>query len=303
MSEGDEQRSEIEEGAPDEGVDSGTFAGLADLDEDLRTMSQSNAEVERWRRLSTRGLTPATGTTREGGGLAAPIIDQDAEMEPHTASTAPGTLESPTQHESVRPKPITTPLPIVPTPDSTRRLSAITPEGLEAVGVEPSITGNTRRSFAPPKDTPSAPPGSRVVLPPRSSHPPARISSRPVVVPRPSQPPPDPDEAIVRGWRASDPSAAAEEPEGMAIPGPAPLPGAHRAASQVRTTTPATPLSGRPSAAAFSSAGSPSASHPPAAPEERASLESTLEISGALVALILGVGVTLFFAVVYVFFL
>jgi hypothetical protein len=312
MSEGDEQtRSEVDDGA--EGAEAGTFAGLADLDEDLRTMSQSNAEVERWRRLSTRGLTPATGTTREGGGLDAPIIDQSvstSEMDAHEASTSPGTIESPTQHAlvrpaSARPEPITMELPIVPAADSTRKLSAITPQGLEAIDVESATPGNARRSFAPPKDTPSAPPGSRVVLPARSSHPPGRISSRPVKVPRPSQPPPDADEAVVRGWRASDPSAAPEEDgvDGFVIPGPAPLPGSHRAARTAQGSTPPAPLAGRPSAAGFSSAVAAQGSTPPPAEAERPTLESTLEVSGTVIALALGVALALFFALIYVFFL
>ena len=37
--------------------------GLADLDEDLRTMTQNNHEVARWRRLSTRGLERPSNPT------------------------------------------------------------------------------------------------------------------------------------------------------------------------------------------------------------------------------------------------
>ena len=41
--------------------------GVADLDEDLRTMTQNNHEVERWRRLSTRGMerSPAAAADDE----------------------------------------------------------------------------------------------------------------------------------------------------------------------------------------------------------------------------------------------
>ena len=297
MSEGDEQTNEHPEAPSPEDVDSGTFAGLADLDEDLRTMSQSNAEVERWRRLSTRGLTPATGTTREGGGLAAPIIEPDpspAELAAHVASTAPGTIESPTEHAITTREVLDAPV------DSTRRLSAITPEtGLPSVEGESS--GNARRSFAPPKDSTSAPPGSRVLLP-RSSHPPpGRVSSRPVKVPRPSNPPPDADEAIVRGWRASDPSQASDEAmlAGLAIPGPAPLPGAHRAAQRPSGSTPPAALPGRPFGAIPTTPSTP----PPSARGERPSLESSLEISGGLVLAGVGLAVAAFFGLVYFLFL
>jgi len=309
MSEGDEQTNEHDDAPSPEAVDSGTFAGLADLDEDLRTMSQSNAEVERWRRLSTRGLTPATGTTGEGGGLAAPIIEDDhtatversLEDDAHSASTAPGTIESPTEHASVRPPPISVEPPlVVPSADDTRKLSAITPEaGLPSIEAE-SIA-NARRSFAPLKDSTSAPPGSRVVLP-RSSHPPpGRVSSRPVKVPRPSQPPPDPDEAIVRGWRASDPSEASDQAmlAGLAIPGPAPLPGAHRAAKRPSGSTPPAPLPGRPSQATAT----PSTPPPASATSEPASLESSLEVSVGFVAAAIGLALVVFFGLVYFLFL
>lgn len=39
----------------------GAFVGLADLDEDLRTLAQSSAELERWRRLSLRGVASSGG--------------------------------------------------------------------------------------------------------------------------------------------------------------------------------------------------------------------------------------------------
>lgn len=294
MSEGDEQHGQE---ADQDGAVTASFSGLADMDEDLRTMSQSNAEVERWRRLSTRGLTPATGIGREeGGGLAAPIIASDAvtmEVDLHAASTAPGTITAPTEHESVSSAHPAGAHAVVPS-DSTVKLGAITPAALEAVAER-----NARRSFAPPKDTPSAPPGSRVVLT-RSSHPPAagsgRISSRPVFVPRPSQPPPD-DEAVVRGWRASDPSAAPEDATaGLAIPRPAPLPGAHRAAQAKPPVVSSAPFAGR-------AVGSPADPAPPTARGERPALDSSLEISGGLLALALGVALAVLFTLVYVFLL
>ena len=39
--------------------------GVADLDEDLRTMTQNNHEVARWRRLSTRGMERSASTTSD----------------------------------------------------------------------------------------------------------------------------------------------------------------------------------------------------------------------------------------------
>jgi hypothetical protein len=270
---------------------SGEFGGLADLDEDLRTMSQSNAEVERWRRLSTRGLTPATGIEREATGpLDPPIVSEEA----HTAPTSPGTLEAPTEHASVG------------SADETRKLPSVRPEMLAALDAAEAA----RRSFAPPKDMPSAPPGSRVILP-RSSHPPGRTSSRPVKVPRPSQPPPDPD-AEVRGWRASDPSVEPRDASTMAesqqsahddahavatvaIPRPAPLPGAKRAAQRAEPES----RSARPAMSASSTPPAAPASPPALTRGERPQLDSPLEVSGAMVLVALLAVVALLFGLAY----
>lgn len=294
MSEGDEQTTEpAEPQVRGDSEEMRAFAGLADLDEDLSTMHQSNAEVERWRRLSTRGLTPAAGSTREPiGPLDAPIVDLDAttsEMDAHAATTAPGTLAAPVVSEdsSAGSADATRKLPSVHPPrrrddetppggsaDATRKLPSVRPEMLETA----------RRSFAPPRDDESAPPGSRVVLP--SSVPPGRISSRPVKVPRPSAPPPDPSE--VRGWRPSDPGETDEAVPPVVIPKPAPLPGAHRA-SQTRSEPP-TPAS-IPAATA------------PESPADRASLDSSVEIPGVVLAGLFVVGLLVFFGVVFLLFL
>jgi hypothetical protein len=277
MSEGDEQTGQpAEEQVRGDSEELRAFAGLADLDEDLSTMHQSNAEVERWRRLSTRGLTP--GSTREPTGpLDAPIVDLDAttaEMDAHAATTAPGTIAAPLPRSESTSADATRKLPSVrPAPredddalgaDATRKLPSVkppargddTPPGgsADATRKLPSVRPDmlapetVRRSFSPPRDGESAPPGSRVVLP-RSSAPPGRISSRPVKVPRPSAPPPDPSE--VRGWRPSDPSETDEAIDPVVIPKPAPLPGAHRA-SQVRSEPPAPVTSSRPAPAPLS---------------------------------------------------
>lgn len=313
MSEGDEQTGQpAEEQVRGDSEELRAFAGLADLDEDLSTMHQSNAEVERWRRLSTRGLTPATGSSREPTGpLDAPIVDLDAtttEMDAHAATTAPGTIAAPLPRapsETISAD-ATRKLPSVHPPaehppvgrddqtppggsaDQTRKLTSVRPELLTGESV--------RRSFAPPRDGDSAPPGSRVVLP-RSSAPPGRLSSRPVKVPRPSAPPPDPSE--VRGWRPSDPSETDDAVEAVVIPRPAPLPGAHRA-SQVRSEPPAP--SSRPAPAPLAAPLAPQAA-PLGARGERPTLESSVEVSGALLAVILVVGVLVFFGLVFLLFL
>lgn len=285
MTEGDEERSE--DAAVAAAEEAQGFAGLADLDEDLSTMHQSNAEVERWRRLSTRGLTPAAGMQREGGGLAAPIISDDlttSEMDAHSASTAPGTLTAPldvAEGPAVSETAAVSAAAVAPvaSADSTRRLGALTAEDVDAV--TSSSPPAARKSFAPPKDTPSAPPGARVVLP--ASQPPERRSSRPVKVPRPSAPPPD----EVRGWRASDPSAAPSEPMGeVAIPGPAPLPGAHRAreASAARSTP--APAAAPPTP-------------PPGSRGERPTLDTSIEVSGLVLGALLLGGLALFFVLVF----
>ena len=107
--------------------------GVADLDEDLRTMTQNNHEVERWRRLSTRGMERPPGVTsaddepvteeRELPDVTdvqmrplprdayrpppmRPSADTDTveqALEPSFSTTSPGTLRSET-----------TPLPTVP---------------------------------------------------------------------------------------------------------------------------------------------------------------------------------------------
>jgi hypothetical protein len=303
MSEGDEQTGQpAEEQVRGDSEELRAFAGLADLDEDLSTMHQSNAEVERWRRLSTRGLTPAAGSPGEG--LDAPIVDLDAtttEMDAHAATTAPGTIAAPLPRAPIEPgsADATRKLPSVHPPaaredetppggsaDATRKLPSVRPELL--------AHETARHSFAPPRDGDSAPPGSRVVLP-RSSAPPGRISSRPVKVPRPSAPPPDPSE--VRGWRPSDPGETDEAIDPVVIPKPAPLPGAHRA-SQARSEPPVAPpaTSSRPAPA-------PLATPPVVSSGERATLESAVEVSGALLAAILVVGVLVFFGLVFLLFL
>jgi hypothetical protein len=242
----------------DEPVEAGSFAGLADLDEDLRTMSQSHAEVERWRRLSTRGRGSERPPAHEGsepGGLAAPIVDASlggGSGDPHAATTAPGTLTAPTpvrvdpdktaKLPSVPPQAIGGPTPRADA-DTTAKLPSIPPEAAA------EITKATRKSFAPPKDTPSAPPGSRVVLP---STPPVAVrpsSKPPPRVPRPTPRPREEDEAEdLRGWRPSDPDAVAPVPRpGLpAIPPPAmaPAPAVAPAAAPARTPSvrpPATP--------------------------------------------------------------
>jgi hypothetical protein len=216
----------------DQPVEAVSFAGLADLDEDLRTMSQSHAEVERWRRLSTRGRgneRPPAHEGSEAGRLTAPIVDpSDLDAERHAATTAPGTVAAalaPTaaaddgaELPSAPPDAIGRPAPRADAAE-TAKLPSIPPEAAA------EIVKATRKSFPPPKDTPSAPPGSRVVL---SSSPPAMLrpsSKPPPRVPRPTPRPREEDEAVdVHGWRPSEPDAVAPAPSpGLpAIPPPAP---------------------------------------------------------------------------------
>jgi hypothetical protein len=213
-----------------------SFAGLADLDEDLRTMSQSNAEVERWRRLSTRGRE----SERPGANLDAPIVDPELAAEAgrqdvHAATTAPGTIEAPLGAFAE---------PAAPRADAarTQKLPSIPPEALA------EASRATRKSFAPPRDAPSAPPGSRIALPvehppelldgaaagapasrPPSGPPPLRASSRPPPrVPRPRPPRAEASaegQGEARGWRASDP-APAPHAGGSTVPGSAGVSGA-----------------------------------------------------------------------------
>lgn len=286
----DENQRPGDEGGPAEGTAGGPiepFTGLADLDEDLRTMAQNSNEVERWRRLSTRGLTPGTGIERDPtpAGLASPIVSEPtttAEMDALAAVTAPGTIAAPV--EAAAPQ-------APPDADSTAQLRAVTPEVLAELEKRPSTPA--RKSFAPPKDSPSAPPGSRVVLPREASDglsAPRPSSRPPVKVPRPSQPPPDPDEAVVRGWRASDPADSAGDPIGaVVIPPPARLP-------SVRGSTSSPP--GPPSAIASSP--SPSASPPPPVTPAGG---AQLEVDGRLLALGLVVAGVAFFGLYYLLFL
>jgi hypothetical protein len=287
MSEGDEQKSQPEERVRGDSEELRAFAGLADLDEDLSTMHQSNAEVERWRRLSTRGLTPAAGSTREPTGpLDAPIIDLDAttsEMDAHAATTAPGTVAAPLG-EARDAEPLE---PALPSARPAARADDTPPGGsAEATRkLQPVQAETVRRSFAPPRDGESAPTGSRVVLP-RSSVPPPRTSSRPVKVPRPSPPPPDPSE--VRGWRPSDPSESDDAIPPVVIPKPAPLPGARRS-SQARSEPPSATTTPPPRLETHTRG-------------ERLSLDSSVEISGVLLALI-GLGfLALLIVLLFLFF-
>ncbi len=282
----DENQRPGDGGGPADGTAGGPiepFTGLADLDEDLRTMSQNSTEVERWRRLSTRGLTPAAGIERDEAplGLAPPIVSDTtttAEMEALAAVTAPGTIAAPVEPPTPKGP---------PDPDTTAQLRAVSPELLAELEKRPSAPA--RKSFAPPKDTASAPPGSRVVLPREASDGVAepRPSSRPPLrVPRPSQPPPDPEEASVRGWRASDPANEADDAvAGVVIPPPARLPSLQG------------PSSSPPSAID----GAPKASDTP--PAQATPAGDAFEIDGRLLALGLGVAAVAFFGLYYLLFL
>ena len=106
-------------------------------------------------------------------------------------------------------------------------------------------------------------------------------------VPRPSAPPPDPSE--VRGWRPSDPGETDEPVEAVVIPKPAPLPGAHRA-SQQRSEPPTATATPRVTPAQRTT-------------DERASLDSTVEVSGLALAAVIVLGLVVFFALAFLFFL
>jgi len=286
----DENQRPGDEGGPADGTAGGPiepFTGLADLDEDLRTMAQNSNEVERWRRLSTRGLTPGTGIEREPtpAGLVSPIVNDStttAEMDALAAVTAPGTIAAPVEPAAPKER---------PDADSTAQLRAVTPEVLAELEKRPSTPA--RKSFAPPKDSASAPPGSRVVLPREASDglsAPRPSSRPPVKVPRPSQPPPDPDESVVRGWRASDPADAADDAIGaVVIPPPARLPSLHGSSS-------APP--GPPSATASTP---PHSGSPP--PSVTPAVDAQLEVDGRLLALGLVVAGIAFFGLYYLLFL
>lgn len=282
----DEQRGD---GETTRSVDLGAFVGLADLDEDLCTMAQSSAEVERWRRISTRGMSAGSGE------------DDDAHV--HAATTAPGSVAAPeltARHEALASLPETLPATLPPpaSADSTRRLPSVRPELLAALQESQAERDAAHKSFAAPRDSasPRETPSGRTpspLLTPRSSHPPGHLSSRPVKVPRPSQPPAD-DPVQVRGWRASDPASAepSSGPDGfsaMSIPGPAPLPGAHRAAQA--TASPA--AAGGPASAPLQVVAAPprvGVAHEAAQP--RSGIEvSWLALSvGLLALLVVGLG-------------
>ncbi|GAB4198958.1 MAG: hypothetical protein OHK0013_08660 [Sandaracinaceae bacterium] len=262
----------------DEPVQAESFAGLADLDEDLRTISQSHAEVERWRRLSMRGRgseRPPSREVGEAGRLVAQSVDPSpsAQADPHGATTLPGTIEAPGARR--------------PDPDETAKLPSIPPEAVA------EVVQATRRSFAPPKDSPSAPPGSRVVLPPSpprasdsapspglarpsSSAPPPgfpRPSSKPPPrVPRPMPRPREENEGVdLRGWRPSDPDVASAAPEPVlrAILPPA-MPASVEGppeSSSSRSVSPSAPSTGRPPPSAPSSR--PSSARPDRPVSER----------------------------------
>ncbi len=302
-----------------------SFAGLADLDEDLRTMSQSSKELERWRRLSTRGLTAAGGADRDEvpGKLDAPVIDpelaREASVDQSAVATAPGTLHAPrgafepagddedvplalekadpdrtARHPSVRP---------LADPDRTAKHPSVSPPAdpdrtAKHPSVRPLAAGPeraARKSFAPPKDSPSAPPGSRVVLPSSppvmsaSNRPPTKSSRPPPRVPRPtSQPPPEPG-IEVQGWRASDPGshqaiepAVASAAAAHAIP-PPPMVAPRPSAIGTPPPSASSPLSSSPSAS------SPLSSSPMQRLEEPLLMEqrTALIVAGVVVCLVI----------------
>lgn len=89
----------------------GSFVGLADLDEDLRTLAQSNAEVERWRRLSLRGKAAAgdagagedPASTTTPGDLLAPSHEVPASASPKSSGVRPRVDSRPAPEASAGP--------------------------------------------------------------------------------------------------------------------------------------------------------------------------------------------------------
>jgi hypothetical protein len=298
-SEGDEQKSqpaqEPERGPP---TDARSGGGVPDFEENLDTSLQSRAEMERWLRLSTRGASRETEVTT-------------TEMDIHAATTASGSLAAPREASSElsSPEPPSSETGVsTAETDAVAALArsplAIGAAGVDALGVtrEVFVPGVQRRDAQSPigsadatRKMPalqvdaiagqSAGGGAAALSTEAPSSAPRRRSSRPVKVPRPSAPPAEPPE--VRGWRPSDPFESDEAIAPVVVPRPAPLPGAREAA-------------GRPHPSARSVTASPSMA-PPRDDGERVSLDMNIDVSGAVVAIVVVVGLVLFAAAVFLF--
>lgn len=132
--------------------------GLADLDEDLRTMTQNNHEVERWRRLSTRGLervasTSETPTTASAVGVDEPITEEQ------DLSDVTDIQMRPLQRDAYRPPPMERSAQDADTVEQSldEPSAHTTSPGLLRAEVTPVPRASTRasRSFGAPREVPS----------------------------------------------------------------------------------------------------------------------------------------------------
>lgn len=119
--------------------------GVADLDEDLRTMTQNNHEVERWRRLSTRGMERP----------AAASADDEPVTEEQELPDVTDVQMRPLPRDAYRPPPMR------PSADSETGEAALEPSFTTSPGTLrsettplPAAPNRASRSFGAPREVP-----------------------------------------------------------------------------------------------------------------------------------------------------